>query len=415
MFRNSILAISGFVLFSACSAFAEDAPGKVKIDRPLIADNQQFGYECGTTDNKGLCRNTTQFSYHVKVAATGLILPLSQTYSTWKESENQKEFTNSATYRAAISINKGPWVQLTWGGAKSKECPFHEMIINDQVMSPVKPGDVVYLRTEITVPKGGKWGMNLQARGGDEKNWMQGATNTADDVLFSDKADFSPQSGIYIHSAIGLFGTPTDKAVFHPTVLVGDSIAGYVFDPAAAVGNQAPIANVAMAGESTNRFWTAGKIRQALFAGCDTMLFQDGVNDMREGKTFEELKTAANGIWEAFRASGGKHLIVFTITPLSKSTDKWTTEEGQTADFKPDERQKWNDYVRGLSEKDVKMTVTVIDTASFFESAPNNSIWKPMPKGPVTDDGCHPNALAVSYLSEKVGPLIKKAILSPGK
>lgn len=400
------------LLLAAQAAFADPAAHSpaAPIDRPAIADNQQFGYACGATDNKGLCKNTYQFSYHVKVAATGLIFPLSQTYSSWSASENQTEFTNPATYRAAISINKGVWTQLTWGGAKTKECAFHEMIVNDPVMSAVKPGDTVYVRTEITVPPGGKWGYNLQAREGGDKNWSQGGTNTTDDVLLSDTADFSPQMGIYIHSALGMFGTPATTTGLHPSALVGDSIAGYVFDPALAVGNSAPIINLAMSGESAGRFLAAGKIRQTLFGGCDTLLFQDGVNDMREGKTFAQLKDSATTIWDAFRRAGGKHLIVFTITPLSTSTDKWATETGQTAAFAPDQRKLWNDYVRHLTAKDVKMSVTVIDTAAIFESAPNNSLWKPAPKGASTDDGIHPNAVGGAYLAEHVNQQIKDAI-----
>lgn len=410
MFCKTIMLVMCLTTFNSYSVIAESTPVKPGIDRPIIADNQQFnGY--GITDNKGLCKNTYQFSYKVKVAATGLILPHSQTYPSYKDSEKQEEFTNPATYRAAISINKGPWIQLTWGEAKVKECAFREMIINDPVMTQVKPGDAVYLRSEITVPKGGKWGMTMQARNDVENNWIQGATNTAEDVLLSDKADFSPQKGLFIHSALGLFGKPVDATIFHSTVLIGDSIAGYIYNQAASIGNQVPIANLAMAGESAQRFNSAGSIRQALFAGCDTMLFQDGVNDMREGKTFEELKSAASSIWEKFRVSGGKHLIVFTITPLSKSTDKWATDAGQTPDFSPAERQKWNDYLRNLSEKDVNMAVTVIDSAAVFESTPNNSLWKPLPKGASSNDGVHPNGVGVSYLVEHVGPMIKKAIV----
>ena len=59
------------------------------LDRPLIADNQQFLALAGTTDNKGLCRNTYQNWFKVKVAATGLLFPLSQTYSSWNDSEKQ--------------------------------------------------------------------------------------------------------------------------------------------------------------------------------------------------------------------------------------------------------------------------------------------------------------------------------------
>jgi len=415
MVRYRLLWLMSLLVCCASALWAATPAVQPRIDRPLIADNQQFGYAIGTSDNKGLGKNTYQFSYLVKVAATGLVFPHSQTYSSWNASENQQEVTNAATYRAAISINKGPWVLLTWDGVTSKTCACHALILNDPVMRAVKPGDRVYLRTEITVPAGGKWGMNLQARDGDDKNWTQGATNTADDVLTSNNADFSPQIGLFIHSALGLFGTPTEKTVIHPTVVVGDSIAGYVLDAAATVGNSAPIANLAMAGESTRRFWTAGSIRQALFAGCDTMVFQDGVNDLREGATFAQLQSAANKVWEAFRVAGGKHLIVCTATPLSCSTDKWATEAGQTADFDPAQRQRWNDYLRLLSEKDLHLTVTVIDAAAVFESTPNNSLWKPLPKGASSDDGVHPNATGGAALAEGVGPAIKKAILGAQK
>jgi hypothetical protein len=78
---------------------------------------------------------------------------------------------------------------------------------------------------------------------------------------------------------------------------------------------------------------------------CDTLLFQDGVNDLRNRRTFEQLRSDATSIWEAFRLQGGIHLIVFTLTPLSRSTDKFATESGQTPDFIPEERRKWNEYL----------------------------------------------------------------------
>lgn len=150
------------------------------LDRPLIADNQQFLALMGTTDNKGLCRNTYQNWFKVKVAATGLLFPLAQTYSSWNDSEKQTEFANPATYRAAVSLNKGRWTQLAWGGAKSKECALGEIILNDPVEISVKPGDTIYMRTEIQVPRGGKWGLGIQARSADEDpNWTEGGVNSA--------------------------------------------------------------------------------------------------------------------------------------------------------------------------------------------------------------------------------------------
>ena len=107
--------------------------------------------------------------------------------------------------RSAISINKGPWIHLTWKGAKSKECAFGQIILNDPVEASVKSGDVIYVRTEIQVPPNGKWGLGIQARSGDDNpNWTEGATNSGEDVLLSDKADFRPQLGLYTHSAHGV-------------------------------------------------------------------------------------------------------------------------------------------------------------------------------------------------------------------
>ena len=109
-----------------------------------------------------------------------------------------------------------------------------------------------------------------------------------------------------------------------------------------AIGNRVPVFNVCQAAESTERVWTAGQVRRRFFAGCGTLLFQDGVNDLRNRRTFEQLRSDATSIWEAFRLQGGMRLIVFTLTPLSRSTDKFATESGQTPDFIPEERRKWN-------------------------------------------------------------------------
>lgn len=383
------------------------------FERPLIADNQQFLALNGTTDNKGLCRNTYQNSFKVKVAATGLLFPLSQTYSSWNDSEKQTDFANPATYRAAVSINKGSWRPLTWNGAMSKECRLNEIILNDPLEVAVKPGDMLYVRTEIRVPQGGKWGLGIQARSGDENpNWTEGGVNTAEEVLLSDKADFRPQAGLFTHSAHGVFGKPLEKLPFHPAAIVGDSISGYVQNTVGAIGNRVPVFNVCQPAESAERVWKAGQVRRKFFAGCDTLLFQDGVNDLRSRRSFEQLRSDATNLWEAFRLTGGKHLIVFTLTPLSRSTDKWATEAGQTPDFDPLERQKWNAYLRTVTDRVVKMKLTLIDTAALVESSSKAGVWKTLPSGsPATDDGVHPNAAGHAYLEKDLGPKIQVAVL----
>ena len=387
---------------------------KAVISQPLIADNQQFLANDGTTDDGGKDKDTYQNYFHVKVPATNLIFPLAQTYSSWNDSENEKEFTNPATYRAAISVNRGPWTQLTWGGAKSKECPFHEVILNDPVAVPVKPGDVIYLRTEISVPAGGKWGLGAQAREGDpDANWTEGGTNTADDVLLSDRANFKPQAGLFTHTAQGVFGTPVGSPDFTPAIILGDSISPYVLTAVSKMGNQVPLAYFGQAGESANRFWNGGIDRQRLLGGYDVMLYQYGVNDLRTKIPFATMKSDAQNIWAAFQAAGGKHLILFTLTPLSKSTDKWVTEKGQTPDFEPEARTQYNDFVRGLTDKDVGMKLTVIDTAALFETTKDDSLWKPgADEKALTDDGCHPNGQGYPLIEAELGPKIREAVLA---
>jgi lysophospholipase L1-like esterase len=232
-------------------------------------------------------------------------------------------------------------------------------------------------------------------------------------VLLSDKADFRPQSGLYTHTSQGVFGRPVGKPDFHPVIILGDSISPYVNTAASKIGDAAPIMNFGQAGESAERFWRAGEGRQKLFGGLEAMLYQYGVNDMRGKRPFEDLKSDAMNTWKAFQAAGGKHLIVFTSTPLSTSTDKWQTVENQKADFAPDVRARWNDFLRALDEKQTGLKVTVIDTAALLESAPSSSLWKTTPEGkPATDDGCHPNGAGYEWIKKELGEKIRAAIVS---
>jgi len=387
----------------------------VKVpSRVLIADNQQFLALMGTTDNKGKFKNTYQNWFRVKAAATDLVFPLVQSYSSWNEGEDQKEFSNSATFRAAVSLNKGAWTPLTWNGASSKECALRDVIWNDPLKLAVKPGDILYFRTEITVPAGGKWGLGPQARGDSadpDPNWVGGGTNSADDVLLSDKADFRPQSGLFTNTAQGVFGHVVGQSTAHPTVILGDSISPYVLTAADKVGNDAPLLYFGQPAETAARFWHAGYARQKLLGGEDTMLYQYAVNDLRSRGSFADLQSDALNTWKAFKNAGGKHLIVFTATPLSRSTDGWKTVANQTPDFEPDVRTQWNDFLRALSTKQTGLQVTVVDTAKLLETAPNSSIWNLTPEGaPATDDGCHPNGAGYAWIERGLGEEIRAAI-----
>ena len=389
---------------------------KAVLSIPLIADNQQFLALAGTTDNKGLFKNTYQNWFRVKVAATDLVFPFVQTYSSWNDSEAQKEFDNPATYRAAVSINRGPWTQLTWGGAKQKTAAMRDVITNDPLKIEVKPGDTIYLRTEITVPPGGKWGLGPQARGDasdPDPNWIGGGVNTAQDVLFSDKADFRPQAGLFTHTSQGVFGKPVGKIDFHPVVILGDSISPYVMTAVASIGDAAPIMYFGQPAETAGRFWQAGEGRQKLLGGYESMLYQYGVNDLRTRRSFEALSSDALNTWKAFKAAGGKHLMVFTSTPLSTSSDRWQTLEGQKPDFQPEVRTRWNGFLCALDERQTGLKVTVIDTAALLESTPSSGLWKTTPEGkPATDDGCHPNAAGYAWIEKELGGKIRAAILS---
>jgi len=276
-FKTKMSALGSLALLMGASACAKPRavqPAVQIIDRPLIADNQQFLALNGTTDNKGLFKNTYQNWFRVKVPAKDLVFPFAQAYSSWNDSEAQKEFDNSATYRAAVSLNRGPWTQLTWKGQKQKTCAMREVILNDPLPISVKTGDTLIVRTEITVPPGGKWGTGIQARAGDaDPNWTEGGTNSADDVLLSDKADFRPQGGLFTHSCHGIFGTPVGNPKFTTITLLGDSISPYVGTAVTALGDAAPLMNFGQPAETLGRFWSAGQARQKIWAAMKRCCF----------------------------------------------------------------------------------------------------------------------------------------------
>lgn len=410
MLMSAVPVVVLLLWLQATGQAADAVPGPSAL--PLIADNQQFLALNGTTNNGGKNRNTYQNMFRIKVAATGLVFPLTQSYSSWNESEAQKEFSNATTYRAAVSCNRGPWMPLRWKGLPRVECAFQEVVRNDPLMLAVKPGDTLYLRTEITVPAGGRWGLGAQARGsGPEPNWTEGATNSDADVLLSNEADFRPQAGLYTHTAQGVFGTPIGGQPFHSALILGDSISPYVLTAALATGDSVPVAYFGQPAESAARFWNAGAGRHKLLGGCEVLLYQYGVNDLRGHTTFEALRDAARQTWQAFKAAGGKRLVIFTATPLARSTDHFATLAGQTPDFVPEVRAQWNDYLRELRQTDIGLEITVIDTAALFEAKPNDSLWRPLDSGgATTDDGCHPNAAGYARIEKMLGPAIRAAI-----
>jgi hypothetical protein len=159
-----------------------------------------------------------------------------------------------------------------------------------------------------------------------------------------------------------------------------------------ALGDHVAWCNMALAGDSVDAFLHRSETRRQLIGHNFTHVITAlGIADVRGGN---EAATRANllELWKQLAAMG---LRVFqtTITTHTKSTDHWTTTEGQSVanpNFLPGGmRVRINEWIRSVPAP----LEGYFDAAAFTETAPDSGIWVAPAHQPITVDGPHLNVL----------------------
>ncbi len=296
-----------------------------------------------------------------------------------------------------------PIENLTFGGLSQILIPAGGYVVTDPVTGQL-PSAGWYYRLEFETTRSGQALPQWVGEGGT----FIGSTRTGVDVMSTPTVTGFTDDGLArIHGPLAILGIavapPSGIYTSNRLSAVGDSIAdgGQFFTTAINNANTAyfwmPQAGHAAADYTGRRDLYASSRKDLLF-NAPTLIYQWGVNDLRTNLPSGSLIASLGVVAADFKAAGGRRIIVTTLTPITTSTDNWTTQSGQTVSFDP-HWTNYNNYVRNLTSAQVSnLEVYVLDVASGLNNISDPNKW---PSG-ITTDGVHPNSSGNSLLTAAI-------------
>lgn len=154
-------------------------------------------------------------------------------------------------------------------------------------------------------------------------------------------------------------------------------------------------------GWNTRLFGRLGIIGQGNF---DAVLMQLGINDVTNGRTFDQMKANSVTLYRCFRGLGIKHISQMTLPPFPSSTDGFATLNNQSVNSGQDAvRQAFNTWVRNGADG---LIDAVLDVAAVTEDgghlAPTGKITVNGTIGYATIDGKHFSPRILSLMAASV-------------
>lgn len=284
---------------------------------------------------------------------------------------------NNISVRAGFRHNNSfyPWF---FNGKRNVNIEPGGHAVSDALSVLVKKGDVIEVHTLVTVDKAGEtWPGSYYTT-----SHFPGVT----DYTLSAPPSLTPIKAFGPTTIIGVTSNPLPNVLLlGGSSIVGknDSIGSRGF-ARMAVEELSGWLKVAEVGGTLSAFVSAGGYsRRSLLSGYDIAICDHGSNDIATGKTFEEIKTDLQKLWDMLHLSGVK-VFQCTMKTRTTSTDSWVTVENQTsvANYGPNSiRTRLNDWIRTnpypLSGH--------LETADVGETARNSGLRKPG----TTNDGIH--------------------------
>lgn len=200
----------------------------------------------------------------------------------------------------------------------------------------------------------------------------------------------------------------------HAIAILGDGIAngstgvgrdvctpeGYIGWAEKALAESVAWSNFSCDGDSLSR-WVGSSGRRGMrldaiaSLGFDTVLTCLSLNDFTLGWSVEDIVDAEREVVSEFRARGISRIICVTTTPVTASTDNWSTAEGQSFTSISEAINRRN---RMLRDRIYPVDFDLIwDVAAMCEVPENPGIWA----AGLTDDGYHPNTLCHNLIAKQ--------------
>jgi len=231
---------------------------------------------------------------------------------------------------ASIEYPANVFTRVMWNGAPSAFVKDGETALSDPINLSIPNGSKFYVRFFVSCDAAVPF-------------TLKGIQNAApgDAINFASSGLVDKTMGGLIESNKGGFGFTPAAIIAQtqlPTVaILGDSIAYGSYDAfdesgdvgivARAVGPSFAYLNLACGHDRADKFMDNHSRRVALAAYASSVVIQYGVNDLKNGRTAEQILADRSAIAGFF---AGKTIIETTITPLAKSTDNFLTRSNQS-------------------------------------------------------------------------------------
>lgn len=346
----------------------------------------------------GVASDTTTSSQTKLLGATYRI----QLYCTANCSQIQLVFGNSVhealapndiVVKASVEDSDGNRWLVWFGGGASRTATVTPggFLISDPVGLSVAKGGSVFVRTYVTGTT--VWLGNVRQDTGegtadtDEVDSGTGADTLALGYAYTPYAmlgQVHPRTRVY-----GLVGTSITRGLNAAGAATGYDNPHFIRAMGAHYGADVSHVLLAKNGETALTFSTPGnrKLRTRLLNGCTDVILDHAVNDLTAGLSAMQARTTA--IASSMQVAG-LNVWLCTITPVTTSSDVWTTLVNQTVGANEATRLAYNAWIRTRPLS----AVGVIDVADAAESSRDSGKWAV--NITMTTDGLHPTGEAAA-------------------
>lgn len=366
---------------------------------------RQVATRCRIPTNIG--GGTPQCQSRTLHQAQSNITSLQVVYSNWYDSGSaEANVGSSCNIECAVEYPVGTFTRITFGGSNVGTIADGGNIISDACSVTIPRGAYFYLRPycsgSINVPfttmgNGSGTGTYYDSPNGERAEFGTSVTNH---VMGGTIADM--QAGIWMPSAIIAVSEKPALGIIGDsrTIGLGDSFANshysYIGEYERNFGPLAACLNVGVSGESAQNFGSANRAKsRALINAYCTHIVADFGGDIRNGVAPATALGYTKAIRDLFPLLP---MFLATISPVTTSTDGWTTTANQTVTANEANRLTYNTSL--LQGQDF---AGIIDIAGVLDAGGGK--WKPY----YTADGTHLNQVGSMILSQS--GLIKPGIL----
>lgn len=341
----------------------------------VVANKVHFPYSVSAGSNAASGYRTAHWTKRgTRVSALKLVFANSALGAT-----GEAAGANDHTVKASIEYNGVIYPVFFGFGVRTKTLGVDEQVVSDPVYVSIPADTKFFVRTHVTVTATPlTWPTTQAANTAIGEGVVASATDRTDDLAFT---SYGSTSGMYQPAAI--LGTCADEA--YNVVIVGSSSAqgqgdtaegaywdlGYL---ARSLSNQHGVLKLTRASTQMSHFLTgAGYARQMQFlhkVRPTHIIQQLGGNDLTSAATVATMKSRLTDMWGILGSTGAR-VLQCTYTPVTTSTDNWTTLANQTVVSSNDERIEINEWLRdGAGGTD--LISGVIECCNAFESSRNS-------------------------------------------